>query len=111
MPRAAQWALFLLAAASRLVGASLMDDCNRAWQFMGQHRDQEAITLLQQVIAREPTYAQAYAQLVKVYIESHRLEDGERYFASLSRSAESGSLGHYGLGRMAVAGEHFREAA
>jgi predicted Zn-dependent protease len=96
--------LVLLTSVSSGASASeLMDDTNRAWQLWGQQHHQEAIALLQQVIARDKTFYRAYTLVADIFADQGRLKEEELYFRSLILPGKKNPLAFYGLAKIFLA--------
>ena len=79
---------------------SLRSEYNRAWQLTGEGRPDEAIPILKQIIAADPTFHPAYSTLIESYWEKNELDMVGEYFRSLVTQSPGNGLAYYGLGEL-----------
>jgi CHAT domain-containing protein len=74
-----------------------MSEYDRAWHLADQKSAGEAISMLRDLIARDPGFHRAYGALAAIYQESGRIEDGRHYFQELIERNPWSGLAHFGL--------------
>jgi CHAT domain-containing protein len=101
----------LLTVASLHGQPTVAEDYARAVQSIGQRHIDDAIAILESVIARAPEFYPAYSELVDAYRLKRTPEPAEAYFAKLLHDPERSAFAHYALGRIAEAGSRWSETA
>ena len=82
---------FLLLTTTLRAESPLMAEYNRASQFLGQWKPDEAIPILESILGADPSFYRAYKGLLDAYAQKNDLLAAERYFDRLQLNAGSHS--------------------
>jgi len=102
--------LWLLASAAVLAASTAAEDYARAVRLVGQRHADEAIPILESVIAQAPEFYRAYGLLGIAYQQKQAPEPAAAYFAALLGDPERSAFAEYALGQIAGFKNRWSEA-